>query len=750
MKKIYKLLSFSFIVLFLSHFVSAQDRHLADSVVKNFIESKFEVRHEYFAPVYASPLFKQWKEDSEDQMKYILAKLKPHVACEEYIKATAIASVSFVVYEKNLTKALRFYEQILAEPFANSRCEVMRVSEVYHLFFQAKDHEKTIKILAESIKEAKKYGYNDLQIEYSVRHALLVAGAESNEKGIALLLETAELAAKLHISVKKQTEAWNELGNLNYGVKDYKRAEKYWRKSLLIYAQISKKNSEFVGCANNIALAMRKQNRISEALVAYDSALQYAIQVKDTAWTGIIAGNMGDIYAEQGNYQKAINLLEKNIYYSLQTHQWDEVPISYPKLAKCFIHLNQFDRAKDALDSLDKFLAYVKNNAYDYGEIYTLQIRTAKNSAWAEWYVAQGKYAEAYRFQNEYIEDYKNYEKLTNQENFNRIQTELDVERKEKENLLLKQQTEADHEEIRRQRILNMVVVSFLVFFVGVAIVFYRMMKQRQRLNDQLSAQKEEINSQKEALHEQNGQLEQLNGTKNRLFAIISHDLRSPINNLKGVLDIMDMDLPKEQQKQILQDTTRLMDNTFQTLENLLNWAKWQMGGSHYFPQKIDIEHITYQICSLLDQTAASKNIELDNQIEKETFAWADRDHVELILRNLIGNALKFTPEGGKIWVKSQKLKNISDEFVQISVCDSGVGISEERLLKLFDSQKINSTRGTAGEKGTGLGVVMCKEFVEQNGGTLQVRSKIGEGTIFVFTLPQNWLENRQSEQSIF
>ncbi len=737
MEKIYKLLLFSLIGLFSSHYASSQDWHLADSVVEQFLNAKVKNRYEYFSPIHTKYLFRSWGKNTAKQIEYILQKLRPQIGIEEYIKTTSLLVSGIAVHEKQLAKAEMFYEKTLAEPFADPCYEVMRTTEIYQLYIQAKNYKKAEKSLINAIFKAKNYKCHALLIDYSLLHAAAVGQNVSREKAMILLLETVELAKKLGVNAEKQAEVWNQLGNMNYGIKNYARAEKYWRKSFMLYFNSLKISTELVGCMNNIALAMRKQSNISEALASYDSALRYAMNQKDTAWIGIIAGNMGDIYAEQGNYEKAIPLLQKNVKYNFLTSQWDDLVVSYPKLAQCFIKIRQFDKAKDYLDSLDWWLGEAEKKNYPYGTIYELQIKVAKNSAWAEWYAAQGKYAEAYQFQNEYIKTYKEHEQLTNQGNLNRIQTELEVERKEKENLLLKQQTEEDQEEIRKQRILNMVVVSFLVFFVGVAIIFYRMMKQRQHLNDQLSAQKEEIHSQKEALHQQNAQLEQLNSTKNRLFAIISHDLRSPINNLRGVLEIMDMDLPKEQQKQILQDTARLMDNTFQTLENLLNWAKWQMGGVHYFPQKVDIEYVTYQICSLFSQTADLKNISLENQVLTETFVWADRDHVELILRNLVGNALKFTPEGGKVWIKSEKIENIAGEFVQVCVSDEGVGISEEGLLELFDPQKIRSTRGTAGEKGTGLGLVMCKEFVEQNGGTLQARSKLGEGTVFCFILPQ-------------
>lgn len=733
MKKNLLCLSLGLCMVFSGVELCAQDRRLADSLVNIFLSSKLAFRHEVFYQNPPKNYFKRWGQDRAEQIRYLLEKIRPYATDLEYIRTVMIIAKNILVYENDLEKSLSFYEQTLSAPFADPCSEGIKKAEIYQLFIEAKQYEKALDRLEQAILQLQNYNCYEAEIEYRLQQAIQISVHQSNEKAVRLIRELAEFAEKKPVSSNKRGEVWSYLGNLNYAIKNYPRAAQYWQKATEHYSK-SGIGKELIGAMNNIALATRKQGFFPEALMIYDSALFYAKQVQDTAWVGIIAGNMGDIEFEHGNYSKAIPLFELNIRYNLLTSQWDDLAMAYPKLARCFVKVRQFEQAKNYLDSLDSWLAESKRINYVYGKIYGTLIQTYKNQAWAEWYSEQGKYAEAYRFQQKYIENYIEHEKLTNQEHLSRIQTELEVERKGKENLVLKQQTENDYIEIQRQKILNMVVITFLVFFIGVAIIFYRMMKQRQKLNRQLLIQKEEINSQKEELHQQNSQLEQVNSTKNRLFAIISHDLRSPINNLKGVLEILDMDLPKEQQKEILQDTSRLMDNTFNTLENLLHWAKWQMNGAQYFPQQIDIQEISYQICSLFSQTAASKRIELANQITEATFAWADRDQIELILRNLVGNALKFTPQGGKVWVQT---KNTENGLIQIFVSDNGVGMTSDRLVKLFDNQQISSTRGTAGEKGTGLGLLMCKEFAEQNGGTLTITSKIGEGTVFCVSLPK-------------
>ncbi len=725
---------FLFVFLYLISIIfttQAQDRYLADSLVQVFLSSNTENRSQYLSPIFTKSYFKRWGNDSYEQFSYILLQIRSHIPCQEYIHCTRLIASNFLEHEDNLDKALRFCKENLTGQFPEVCCQVEKESAAYELHFLKKQYAQGIEILDRGIRNAEKNNCHEQRIAYLLNKANVLQYYASVHTAVVLLLHTAELSEQLPLDDEKRGEVWSILGNVNYRIKNYVKAEKYWRKALKYYTKFINRKT---GCLNNIALAIQKQERLPEALAAYDSALEAAVQGQNTAWIGIITGNIGNIYFDQGDYEKAIPLLQKNINFSIKTSQWGNVALSYPKLAKCLIKRKDFERAKIYLDSLDWLVKYTEEKSINYGFFNWLEVKMEKNSALSAWYAAQGFHQEAYQYQTQYIEDYKKFESERNSQDINKIQTELEVERKERENLLLKKQNYEDQSEIQKQQILNTVIVVFLLFFIAISLVFYRMMRQRQYLHSQLFAQKEEIISQKEELSQQNAQLEQLNSTKNRLFAIISHDLRSPINNLKGVVEIIDMDLPKAQQKQILQDTARLMDNTFQTLENLLNWAKWQMDGVQYFPQTIDIQEIAQQICSLFSQAAASKNILLENGISEKTFVWVDRDQIELILRNLIGNALKFTPEGGKVWLKSKIIE--TENKIQICVEDNGVGISEDRLTKLLDNQQINSTRGTAGEKGTGLGLVMCREFIEKNGGVLTVKNKIGEGAVFCFTLP--------------
>ena len=191
-----------------------------------------------------------------------------------------------------------------------------------------------------------------------------------------------------------------------------------------------------------------------------------------------------------------------------------------------------------------------------------------------------------------------------------------------------------------------------------------------------------------------------------------------------------------KKQKKFLGILTKDIENTYKLLENLLLWARTQRGTIEFNPQKENLYLLTVETIALLRQPAADKAIFLINQIPEDIYVKADKNMLLTIFRNLISNAIKFTPKEGKIVISA---RSITDEdkqnFIEISVNDSGVGIEKEKRARLFKISENISTKGTEGESGSGLGLILCKEFVEKHGGTIKVESQIWKGSSFIFTL---------------
>jgi signal transduction histidine kinase len=223
-------------------------------------------------------------------------------------------------------------------------------------------------------------------------------------------------------------------------------------------------------------------------------------------------------------------------------------------------------------------------------------------------------------------------------------------------------------------------------------------------------------------------------GVKDRFFSIISHDLKSPFTALLGMTHMMAEladSLSKEKLVEYAKDVNESGSRIFELLQNLLEWSRLQMKGGTFQPEGIQLEEVTQECIDILAPNAAAKNIKLINKIE-HTPAFADRYMAQALIRNLIANAVKFTPSGGSVEVTCHQ----HDGNIQVTVADNGVGMTNSHAEKIFALDEKTSTQGTNGEVGTGLGLPLCKEMVEKCGGRIWVESELNEGSKFHFTLP--------------
>lgn len=236
-------------------------------------------------------------------------------------------------------------------------------------------------------------------------------------------------------------------------------------------------------------------------------------------------------------------------------------------------------------------------------------------------------------------------------------------------------------------------------------------------------------------LIDQTNKLKELNATKDKFFSIIAHDLISPFTGILGFSEILKSSVRDLDIESIVEYTDIINSSaqqTFTLLKNLLDWAKTQQGGIPFEPKKILINNLIATEIGLLQHRATQKNISLTNITNEDIIFAADEKMLSTIIRNLISNALKFTQRNGFVNVKAE----IKSNQVEISVSDSGIGMNKETIEKLFKIETNFTNRGTDNEKGSGLGLLLCKEFVEKHGGVILVESEIGKGSRFQFSIP--------------
>ncbi len=276
--------------------------------------------------------------------------------------------------------------------------------------------------------------------------------------------------------------------------------------------------------------------------------------------------------------------------------------------------------------------------------------------------------------------------------------------------------------------------------------VFLDLCRQKRQLQDlvEQNVKLYEVEKQLRAVEAARAQdLAELNARKDRFFSIVSHDLRSPFNGLMGNAQLMQMILEEngsedEELKELADTIYSSAKSTHQLLENLLTWSMLQRDDLQPKLEPVDTKQLIQAIIELLEPTAQQKEIQLTENFYTNLMARADLNMVNTILRNLVANALKFTPRLGKVIISSRTQMNLkgNTEFIELSIEDTGIGINAPDLDKLFKIDVHHTTKGTENEEGAGLGLILCKEMVETQNGRLTIESEPGKGTKVTFTLP--------------
>ncbi|HEY8934669.1 MAG TPA: ATP-binding protein [Cyclobacteriaceae bacterium] len=287
-------------------------------------------------------------------------------------------------------------------------------------------------------------------------------------------------------------------------------------------------------------------------------------------------------------------------------------------------------------------------------------------------------------------------------------------------------------------------VIYMIILFLGMRLIVFiktvRIRNQKSVLEKivddktkELKIRNEEILNRQQEIVEQAKTLEELNATKDRLFSIVSHDLRGPMGQIHEILSLLDRSYMEEAEfKALVPNLKESVRNTANLMDNLLYWAQNQMREGLQLKQvNFDLQYIVYENFLVFKSIAQRKNVELINDVSTTMLVCADKDMIKLVLRNLVNNAIKFTDKGGKVVIDSE----VENGYATIIVKDTGTGISDTDIFKILNREKI-STYGTSGEKGVGLGLVLCKEFIEMNNGTIKIESELGKGSKFSFRIP--------------
>ena len=251
--------------------------------------------------------------------------------------------------------------------------------------------------------------------------------------------------------------------------------------------------------------------------------------------------------------------------------------------------------------------------------------------------------------------------------------------------------------------------------------------------NEQIITQAERLKENAALMKKQAQDMAEVNSLKNKLFSVISHDLKAPLYALRNLFnDVHQRKTSAEELQQMMPEVVNDLNYTVGLMENLLQWSKAQMQSDEVHPQEVELDRSIHEVLQILHLQAKAKNITIQNGSGEGLIAFADKNMINLVLRNLVSNAIKFTPDNGTISIGVHE----HDSFLEIYVQDNGRGISGDVLRKI-NSHQFYTSKGTASESGTGLGLMLCKEFLARNGGHLHIESELDKGSTFSFTVPK-------------
>ncbi len=498
------------------------------------------------------------------------------------------------------------------------------------------------------------------------------------------------------------------VGNLYRHNKDFINARDYYKKALTnpyIDSSLIGWITNHLGDVHLSEFSIDSiPDHLDSAQMYYNQSLKIAKLINNKALIGGNYNNFGDIHFIKNEFNDAINNYKISLDIEISIDDLGETIENYTDIANCYIFLNQ---SKSALpffyDALAKL--HLSNISFEERRSYQMGIDIYKDLNKKD---SVAKYAIL----------------LAGTER--KIAEDQDVKTKS----FLEYKDRLEHFKFEKGRLeikeANSKLIIYLLIFVTLLIgailyIIWQKLSNKKRENEELIIAYDKINK--------------LNTTKDKFFSIIAHDLKGPVGSMKSLLDLMMDDLEQftfEDIKEILGDFKLQTDSTLALLMNLLDWSRSQKGSIKYDYVDSDFNAIINSNIDLFGGIASNKKINIVNKLNKELNVFIDYNSISTVLRNLISNSLKYSNENGTIEIGTTYL---DDNFVEVYVKDYGVGMTEEQASLLFSLHVNNSTYGTYNERGTGLGLLICKDFVENNFGEIWVNSTKDVGTTFFFTL---------------
>jgi len=556
----------------------------------------------------------------------------------------------------------------------------------------------------------------------------------------------------------------NMTGNAYYMLSDYSNSLEYYYRALQLRTELGDSN-DIAKTLNNIGAVHLQTLNYDKALEYFEKALQIYSGLGNDEIIFILTNNIGGVYNERKDYERAFDYLYQAYEIAKKTKNENNLIVTLNNMGEVSVSLKQYEQAleyfleakelSEKLNDLNMLATILVNigatymssgqhekslpffeESLNYAESIN-SIRTKRN-------VYDNLY-KFYRKRNnpekalEYLELYTEANDSINSEELrlriNELELKYNAENFQNEIKLLKKDNEISKLRLNRSRIGIISLAIIILLSVAVFIINTKRIRQKREANLMLTRNNEELETANRKLLESEKNLRELNATKDKLFSIIGHDLRNPLNALLGFSELISgktMDYSLEEIQKYNKIINESAKNIHQLIENLLEWSRSQSGNIDFNPRILDLSEITGEIQDVFSIAARKKGITIHNKIQPAMQVYADKNLLSTILRNLVNNAVKFTYYSGRITLKADHI----DGHVRIAVSDTGTGMTPEEVNRLFQLDVNSIQTGTSEEKGTGLGLIICKEFVEMHNGKIWVETESEKGSTFYFSLP--------------
>lgn len=543
-----------------------------------------------------------------------------------------------------------------------------------------------------------------------------------DSKAYEYFLKALRIAEKTNY-LKGISAAYNNIGLIYKERNDALKAIDYYNKSLKIATQINDK----VGISStltNIGNVYADEKKFNLAIDYYNKSLKIDTEQQDKFGMVICFNNIGEIYLEQGLYANAKQYYENGIDLAQEIGNKSMLAMLYLNLSNLNLKELQLEEAYDNAMLSFKY-AKLTNEIKAQAQVYEL---------FSEISVAQNNYKKAYEYQKLFKKFNDSVSSSDRLMKIKELDVIFDAENKNKELQNLTDNNRQNKIQITNQKILiySFIFLIFIVFLFTA--ILFKQNQDKVKMNALLSLKSVQIEDKNKEILEQHQNLEKLNDTKDKFFSIIGHDLKNPMNSIIGFSELLSDNYNKyddEKRNKFVNIIKESAHRSNELLENLLTWAQSQSNSIEFHPTKISLKKSIEEVFGLLNVQASKNDITLQSNFSVNCNVIADQNMLLTILRNLVANAIKFSNHNSMVSV----IVTPHDKFCEITVKDSGDGIPENEIEYLFDLH--NKSKITKKLKsGSGLGLILCKDFVEKQGGKIWVNSKLGEGSEFTFTLP--------------